>query len=421
MSMRRAKIVVRPLDDDDPEKKHRAVRQVRLWVWVCVLLGLPALVFTFFWARDEAGHTFSVTSSLAVTATQVPRSALAIWVAGREETLRETPERVRWSVCATSRPSEGDEEAMRQATALASWKAAGPHQIAVLSMAQQQGAEDDAQVVRRSGLKGELGAPWLGSVLRGCEESLSAEYVVLLSGDALLLPSFGAQLSTVLRDFFEGNADRFLIAGPRVAVRNSPTVVKSVAERGEAAMRKEWTQGVDRKDGRAMEVFVWRRGSWKDVEMPDLLVGKTVSRFSGVVVDSNVIFVLSAVGLLDVVVRQVGQVAHSGRRQRALRAASIAPAQGGARGGGLERRAGPRVGQKGARRVVRLAAVRGAVSVPRPLQRDGGGSGGARDEGGIVRETQRGHVGGGRERRPQGAPGSEVLKQRTKTREREFC
>jgi hypothetical protein len=279
MSARR-RIVVRTIDDD-PEKKHRAARQVRLWVWIAVMLAVPPLGYALYITRDDSWRSSSSAVRIVYTAAPPAQVKRAVdWAAGREETLSLTsarPRMLRWSVCAVPSQATDLEARQRHANALSSWLAAGARSVVLLSLRtaaapRRRGSgevEESDRVERLAELEGEDGVPVLSSALAACDKAGGSDVTVLVHPDVMLLPSFGARLQLVAEQF---RSSSFLVAGPRVTVRGTAADARRTLERGEAAIRREWLLAADRRNSASVDLIAWRRGVWRDANVPNLLL-----------------------------------------------------------------------------------------------------------------------------------------------------
>jgi hypothetical protein len=128
MSARR-KIVIRTVDDD-PEKKHRAVRSVRLWVWILLSGWLITVVYLVVRPAQVLATETLGSSSPQNEKTTSGSVSLEKWLPGAELEVDSTKgaERVPWTLCSVV---EG--ETPEKKNALTSWLNSGAHNLILLS------------------------------------------------------------------------------------------------------------------------------------------------------------------------------------------------------------------------------------------------------------------------------------------------
>lgn len=239
MSMRK-KFVIRTVDDD-PEKKHRGVRQVRVWVWILLLLSFPTFGLVLF-------HRSPSPPSVATVLSTVPEAQPLLGPGGELDVDVVSSPQGKWTLCSVVK-SESAEHKL----ALKTWLTAGASEVVLVSGSKLGEGGQDAAGVRRVIVDN---VESVSSVLQICEKEAKGNVVALVASESLLLPSFGAVLESIAGAF---KSQSFLVMGSKAIATGSKW--DEVCERGEQSMRREWLNG--KKRLRGSDVLIWK-GSWEN-------------------------------------------------------------------------------------------------------------------------------------------------------------
>ncbi len=172
-----------------------------------------------------------------------------------------------------------------QRASVSSWVNAGAHEVLWLA-----GKDENYDITRLKlaanvsrkcrtvqGLLSDFGnIPLINSAFTLADSSSKCEFVVFMNTDIFVLPSFGGTLKAVMRTL--SDVSRFLFIGHRIQVSDGPEVVEKVVTGADAErnMQHRWVNGATQPNPHAIDVFVWRRGSYQDVPIPPFLIGRNI-------------------------------------------------------------------------------------------------------------------------------------------------
>jgi hypothetical protein len=100
---------------------------------------------------------------------------------------------------------------------------------------------------------------------------LVEQYVGFMNTDIIVLPSFEATLSSILKTVRD--VSTFLLVGHRLRIRGDAAEIEKTVLEGETAMWKSWVEHAADPSAHAMDLFVWRKGTMQDVPIPNFLIG----------------------------------------------------------------------------------------------------------------------------------------------------
>lgn len=198
-------------------------------------------------------------------------------------------------LCCVARSHQHVQTSPLQQLALLSWLKAGAKKIIILKPKLAEKDEEEEKVYKMlaslfSGVElmfswsvghGQGGVPYVNSMIEQCDvQCTTSDHIVMLSSDAMMLPSFLTAWNALIKQCLKKNDDPYLLTGPRVLYRwDNQEQAKKIIQDGEMSMRRAWLKTASRPNPHSMDFFGWRKGQWANEPIPDFLVGRGIWEF----------------------------------------------------------------------------------------------------------------------------------------------